>query len=91
MPVHTEVLNSGQFPISGAVLELACDDYPMEIVYGTILPGQHIKQTHKARRREVVFAELLGGATLVFTDVYGNHWARTPYVLERREQPARIC
>ncbi|WP_133176589.1 hypothetical protein [Nocardioides currus] len=63
----------------------------MEIVYGTILPGQHIKQTHKARRREVVFAELLGGATLVFTDVYGNHWARTPYVLERREQPARIC
>ena len=91
MPVRTQVLNAGPFPISGAVLVLDCDNYPMEIVYGTILPGQHIEDTHKARRREVVFAEMLGGATLLFTDVYGTHWARTPYVLERRDQPALIC
>lgn len=63
MPVQTEILNSGEYPISGAVLELAADDCPMEIVYGTLLPGRPIKATHKARRVEVVFGELMGGAS----------------------------
>jgi hypothetical protein len=91
MPVRTEVLNAGQYPISGAVLTLGADDYPMEVVYGTILPGQHIKENHKVRRQEVVLGELMGGVTLLFTDVYGNHWARSPHSLERRDQPARLC
>jgi|SRR5690625_586613 len=91
MPADVEVLNAGQYPINGAVLELEADDYPMEVVYGTIFPGEHLKETHRVRRLEVVFAELTGGATLVFTDTYGNHWARSPHDLERRDQPARMC
>jgi hypothetical protein len=95
MPVHTEVLNSSPYPITSAVLELATDDdeHPMEVVYGTILPGEHLKDTHLVPRTEVVFGELTGGATLVFTDTYGNHWSSSTSWrgLERRDQQARIC
>jgi hypothetical protein len=95
MPVQVEVLNSGPYPISSAVLELASDDenLPMSVVYGTILPGEHLKDTHLVRRTEVVFGELTGGATLVFTDTYGQHWSSSTSWrgLERRDQPARIC
>jgi len=91
MPAHVEVLNGGEFPICGVVLELATDRGPAEIVYGTILPGEHLKDTHEVHRTGVVFGELTGGATLLFTDTYGNHWARSTDTLERRDQPARIC
>lgn len=95
MPVHVEVLNSGPYPITGAVLELASDDedHPLGVVYGTILPGEHLKDTHMVRRTEVVFGELTGGATLVFTDTYGQHWSSSTSWrgLERRDQHARIC
>ncbi len=65
----------------------------MEVVYGTILPGEHLKDTHEVHRSEVVFGELTGGATLVFTDTFGNHWSSSTSWdgLERRDQPARIC
>lgn len=95
IPVEIEVLNSGPYPIRGAVLELPTDseDHPMEVVYGTILPGEHHRDTYEVQRSEVVFGELTGGATLAFTDTYGNHWASSTSWrgLERREQPARIC
>lgn len=89
-PVATTVMNSSAYPISNAVLVLDADD-PHEIVIGTILPGQELKDTHKVRRREVVFGEITGGAKLLFTDTYGNHWARSTESLERRDQPARTC
>lgn len=77
IPVEVEILNSGPYPIRGAVLELPTDDedHPMEVVYGTILPGEHLKDTYEVRRSEVVFGELTGGATLMFTDTHGNHWS----------------
>ena len=95
IPVDVEVLNSGPYPIRGAVLQLPTDDddHPMEIVYGTILPGEHLKDRYEVSRSEVVFGELTGGATLVFTDTYGNHWSSSTSWrgLERREQAARVC
>lgn len=91
MPVDVEVQNASPYPISGAVLELATEDVPAEIVYGTILPGEHLKDRHEVRRSQVVFGELIGGATLIFTDTFGNHWARSTHDLERREQSARTC
>lgn len=95
IPVDIEILNSGPYPIREAVLELPTDDedVPMEIVYGTILPGEHLKDTYEVRRREVVFGELTGGATLIFTDTYGNHWSSSTSWrgLERRAHAARIC
>ena len=95
IPVEVEILNSGPYPIRGAVLELSTDDedHPMEVVYGTMLPGEHLKDTYEVRRSEVVFGELTGGATLVFTDTYGNHWSSSTSWrgLERRVQAARIC
>lgn len=91
IPVDVTILNASPYPISGSVLLLAADDLPRQIVYGTILPGQTITDTHESERLEVVFGELTGGATLLFTDVYGNHWARTPHSLERRDLAARIC
>ena len=65
----------------------------MEVVYGTILPGGHRKDTYDIRRSEVVFGELTGGATLVFTDTYGKHWSSSTSWrgLERHVQAARIC
>ncbi|MFG1628983.1 hypothetical protein [Kribbella sp. NPDC049227] len=90
-PVDVEVLNSGPYPIDGAVLIVAADDYPMQIVYGTIFPGQHIVDTYEVRRREVVFGELTTGATLEFTDTFGNFWARSGQELVRKPAPARIC
>lgn len=93
MPVHVEVVNSGPYPIDAAVLMVVTDhdEHPMEIVYGTILAGEHIRDTHMVARREVVFGELTSGASLVFTDTYGNHWERSPHGLEHRTNPARIC
>jgi hypothetical protein len=93
MPAHVEVVNSGPYPIDGAVLMLASDDehLPMQVVYGTILPGEHLKDTHMVHRTEVVFGELTGGASLVFTDAYGNHWERSPQGIEKLDAPARIC
>jgi len=90
-PVDVEVLNSGPYPIDGAVLVLAADDYPKQVVYGTILPGEHIVETYDVRRLEVVFGELTSGATLEFTDTFGNFWARTGQELVRKAAPARIC
>lgn len=91
MRVRTEILNAGRYPISDAVLKFDTDDYPFEVVIGTILPGRSLQDTNRVPRREVVFAELTSGATLLFTDAYGNHWARSPHELERRDHPARIC
>lgn len=95
IPVDIEIVNSGPYPIRGAVLQLPTDDeeIPMEIVYGTILPGEHLRDTHEVRRSEVVFGELTGGATLVFTDTFGVHWASSTSWrgLERRSEAAHTC
>lgn len=95
IPVEVEIMNSGPYPIREAVLEFPTDveDHSMEVVYGTILPGEHLKDTYEVRRSEVVFGELTGGATLLFTDTYGNHWSSSNSWrgLERRDQAARIC
>lgn len=95
IPVEVEVLNSGPYPITSAVLLLPTDDEhaPMEIVYGTVLPGEHLKDMYEVRRSEVVFGELTGGATLLLTDTYGDSWSSSTSWegLQRRFEPARIC
>lgn len=75
--VDVEILNSGPYPIRSAILILSTDDerLPEEVVYGTILPGEHLKDTYNVRRSEVTFGELTGGATLRFTDTFENHWS----------------
>ncbi|WPR65159.1 hypothetical protein SLW73_02130 [Glutamicibacter protophormiae] len=93
--VDIEILNSGPYPIRNTVLHLATDDehLPHEIVYGTILPGEHLKATHEAKRSLVTFGELSGGVDLLFTDTWDAHWLSSTSWrgLERREEPARIC
>lgn len=95
IPVDIEVLNSGPYPIMGAVLELATDDddRPMQVVYGTIPPGKPLQDMYFVTRTEVVFGELTGGAALIFTDTYGNHWRSSTSWdgLQPLEEPARIC
>lgn len=95
IPVDVEILNSGPYPIRNAVLTLPTDDesLPMEIVYGTILPGEHLKDTYEVPRIEVTFSELTGGATLLFTDTFDNHWSSSTSWLgiARLPQPPRIC
>lgn len=95
IPVDIEILNSGPYPIQNAVLQLVTDDeqIPMEIVYGTILPGEHLRDTYEVHRSLVVFGELTGGADLIFTDTWGTHWCSSTSWrgLERRAEPARFC
>lgn len=95
IPVDIEVLNSGPYPIMSAVLELSTDDddLPMQIVYGTIPPGKPLEDTYQVARSQVVFGELTGGAALLFTDTYGNHWRSSTSWdgLQPRDEPARIC
>lgn len=95
IPVDVEILNSGPYPIRNAVLLLSTDDekVPKEVVYGTVLPGEHLKDTYGVRRTEVTFGELTGGATLQFTDTYDVHWASSTswQGLERLTQAPRIC
>lgn len=90
-PVTVEVMNGGPYPVSGAVIVIAADEYPMEVVVGTLLAGESVKNTYQARRTDLVFGELTSGATLRFTDTYGKHWSRTPNDLLAEELPARIC
>lgn len=88
-------MNSGPYPIHNVVLNLESDypNQPIEIVYGTILPGEQTKDTYQVPRREVVFGELTGGATLKFSDTFGNHWSSSNswQGLERMTEPPRIC
>lgn len=86
-----EVLNGGECSIDGVVIRIDSDDVPLEIVVGTLLPGRSVLETLEVERAEVVFGELTSGATVVFSDTYGNHWSRTGLGLVREEQPARIC
>lgn len=95
IPVEVEILNSSPYPIRNAVLEISTDDdeHPMEIVYGTILPGEHLKDTYDVKRSEVVFGELTGGVTRKFTDTFDNHWSSSTSWrgLERLDVPPRVC
>ncbi|GAA1821643.1 MULTISPECIES: hypothetical protein [Brevibacterium] len=95
VPVEVEIVNSGPYPIHNVVLNLESDypNQPIEIVYGTILPGEQTKDTYQVPRREVVFGELTGGATLKFSDTFGNHWSSSNswQGLERMTEPPRIC
>lgn len=86
-----EVVNSGPFPIHGVVLIIEADEYPMEVVIGTLLPGRSVEDTYLVDRSEPAFAELTSGAQVRFTDTYGKHWSRTPDDLQREDSPARIC
>lgn len=90
-PVTVEVMNGGPYPVSGAVLIMDADEYPMEVVMGTVPAGESVKDTYQARRSDLVFGELTAGATLRFTDTYGKHWSRTPNDLTVEDLPARIC
>ncbi len=90
-PVTIEVMNGGPSPVSGAVLVIDADDYPMEVVIGTLLASESVKDTYEVQRAFLAFGELTSGATFRFTDTYGKHWSRTPGDLVAEEMPARIC
>lgn len=95
IPVDIEVLNSSPYPIRNVVLQLSTDsdEHPMEIVYGIVLPGEHLRDSYEVQRSEVVFGELTGGATLKFSDTFGNHWSSSSSWrgLERVAHEPRIC
>lgn len=95
IPVEVEILNSGPYPVRNVVLMLPTDDerFPVEVVYGTILPGEHLKDVYDIRRSEVTFGELTGGATLRFTDTFENHWSSSTswQGLARVPHAPRIC
>lgn len=89
--VSVEILNGGEYPISDAVLHIDQDESSREVVYGTILPGKREEQVYEVTRHNMPFSDVTGGVTLLFTDTFGQHWARTPYSLEQREFAAHIC
>ena len=91
-PVSIDIINSSPFPIDAVVVRITTDnEYPHEVVYGSLLPGEKTHDTFVVNRTGLVFGELTGGAEILFTDTYGGHWRRTPSQLERRDQMARIC
>ena len=95
IPVTVEIQNAGPYPIWNVVLELATDDdyNPAQIVYGTLLSGEHIADTHRVARTEVTFGELTGGATVIFTDTCDNHWTTSTSWegFKRADAPAKNC
>jgi len=87
-----EVLNSSPYPISGVRVDLECDvpgNY--QLVVGTILPGERVADRKTVPRTELAFSQLTYGVKVHFTDVYGNHWTRTPEYVAPQESAARIC
>lgn len=88
---QVEVVNASPFPIDAVVLVIEGDEFPLEIVFGTMLPGERVADFYESGREEVVFGELTSGAHMLFTDTHGDHWARYPGHLERREFMARMC
>jgi hypothetical protein len=87
------LLNSSPFPISGVRVDLPGDGPGggMQIVVGSVLPGEEVVETYEIKRESIPFSSLTSGVTAHFTDVYGTHWARTPRDIEERPYPAPIC
>lgn len=86
-----EIQNGGPYPVDGVVIVIEADEYPKQVLVGTLLAGVTMKQTHEVRRQEVVFGESTSGASLLFTDAYGKHWSRTGQDLVQVEDPPHIC
>lgn len=91
--VKFELLNASPYPISSVRVDIQADDpdVPQELVIGTVLPGDRVVESREVRRIEVVFGELTGGVEVWFSDVFGNHWIRSPWDLTKTDTPARIC
>lgn len=99
--VQWTVLNGGDYPVDNAVVLIAGESgfdavaqagTAAEVVCGTLIPNKEITQaTDIALDHGPAFAELNTLAYVVFTDAWGNHWARGPGLLAKRETPARSC
>lgn len=58
-PADVHVLNAAPYPISSVVLHIAGDHYPLEVVIGTILPGQEHKETYEGMRFRAASSRLM--------------------------------
>jgi hypothetical protein len=97
--------NGGEYPIDDVVVVIADPGSPehrpedqagtaLEAVIGTVLSKETIREKRNkvAYKREPVFGESTSLASILFTDTWGTHWAKTPLGgLIRRARPPRIC
>lgn len=95
--------HKGDYPIDNAVLVVVDpgadhvrpgeqSGTAMELVLGTVMSKQTASGTQEVRfTAEPAFGELLGLASLLFTDTWNQTWHRGSMILERRSHPPRIC
>jgi hypothetical protein len=97
--------NGGEYPIDNVVVVITDPGSPetrpedqagtaLEAVIGTVLSKEIIRETRNkvAYSREPVFGESTNLASILFTDTWGAHWAKTPLGgLIHRDQLPRIC
>jgi len=103
--VDYSLQNGGEYPIDDVVIVVTDPGSPehrpedqagtaLEEVIGTVLSKETIseKRNKVEFTGEPVFGERTSLASILFTDTWGNHWAKTPLGgLIRRDQPPRIC
>lgn len=98
MRVELELINASPYPIDGAVLLIPAGgmelkhDHEIELVVGTVLPGERISEkTEWVDNPDVHFSLLVDCVRVMFTDTWGNHWLRGPERLEKRTARAMTC
>jgi hypothetical protein len=96
-------MNGGDYPIDNVVLLVADpgadrvdletqQGTSMELVIGTMLPKQTIKdELFVVLSADPAFGELNSLAQVQFVDTWGQSWIRGPFVLRQTENPARSC
>jgi hypothetical protein len=103
--VEYSLQNGGEYPIENVVVIIADpgseEQRPedqvgtaLEDVIGTVLSKETLtprpQMVHFAQ--EPVFGETINLASVLFTDAWNQHWAKTPLGgLIRRKGPPRIC
>lgn len=94
MRVELELINASPYPIDGVVLLIPAGGmemehyYDIELVVGTVLPGERIPEIADwVDKPDIPFSLLVDCVRVRFTDTWGTHWLRGPERLE--EMPAR--
>lgn len=97
-----ELVNGGKFPIWQTVIVVgdtgtleawaSQQDTAYEIVLGVVAAGDtRTGNAEVSFSSEPHYSELDGLTSLLFSDVWDQHWFWRPPELVRREQPARNC
>ncbi|MFR0638537.1 MULTISPECIES: hypothetical protein [Micrococcaceae] len=98
MRVELELINASPYPIDGVVLlipsgGMETEDYHnIEMVIGTVLPGERIpEKSDWVDNADIPFSLLIDCVQVRFTDAWGTHWLRGPGHLKEMSEPARTC